>query len=79
MTSLTAHFDGNVIVPEQPVDLPVGCRLEVRVRPLDSGESSKSALAKLAELADHFPTNPKLPVDGAAEHDHYLYGVPKQP
>jgi hypothetical protein len=42
--TFTAHFDGKVIVPDEPVQLPVG-------QPLS---------------------------DLAAQHDHYLYGSPKQ-
>ena len=29
--TITAHFDGKVIVPEKPVKLPVGKRLRVHV------------------------------------------------
>lgn len=32
MTTLRAHFDGRVLIPEQPVDLPLGCSLEIDVR-----------------------------------------------
>jgi hypothetical protein len=30
-TRLRAHFDGRVLVPEEPVDLPVGESVEIRV------------------------------------------------
>lgn len=32
MTVLRAHFDGRVIVPDEPVDLPKNRTLEVQVR-----------------------------------------------
>ena len=32
MTKLHAHFDGRVLIPDEPVDLPRGCTLEVEVR-----------------------------------------------
>jgi hypothetical protein len=32
MTTLRAHFDGRVLVPDEPVDLPVGKSLELVVR-----------------------------------------------
>ena len=35
-------------------------------------------LALLEELRQ-LPENPDWPADGAAQHDHYLYGTPKQP
>jgi hypothetical protein len=72
MTTLKAHFDGEVLVPDEPVDLPRGCTLEVMVRVAD--EPSASSLAGLANFAEQFPTNEALPTDGAARHDHYLYG-----
>jgi hypothetical protein len=31
--SIRAHFDGKVIVPEEPMDLPVNTALNVEVRP----------------------------------------------
>ncbi len=39
MTTLTAHFDGQVLVPEQPVELPTDCVLEITVRPLSPAPS----------------------------------------
>ena len=35
MTTLRAHFDGRVLVPDEPVDLPLGRSLEVQVREAD--------------------------------------------
>jgi len=68
-----------VFVPETPVDLPVGCVLDI---PLPSPERSQEAdkpLLKLARKLEQFATNPEWPPDGAAQHDHYLYGTPKKP
>jgi hypothetical protein len=87
--TLKAHFDGKVLVPDEPVDLPVNCALEVSVRPIVTvptpadeapvDEKGKTSLQKLAELLSQFPQNPDWPEDGAAQHDHYLYGTPKRP
>jgi hypothetical protein len=30
-TKLRVHFDGRVLVPEEPVDLPIGQSVEIRV------------------------------------------------
>ena len=76
MTILKAHFDGKVIVPDEPVDLPVGQVLEVRVEPIEPPQQPKTTLQKLAEVAREFPAE-GLPPDAAAQHDHYLYGTPK--
>jgi hypothetical protein len=31
MNTIQAHFDGRVIVPDEPVDLPVGQQLEIQI------------------------------------------------
>ena len=74
MTTLTAHFDGKVLVPDEPVELPVNCALKVQVEPVEQS----SPLKPLVELAKRFPVTDG-PKDGAAQHDHYLYGLPKRP
>jgi hypothetical protein len=92
---LTAHFDGKVLIPDKPVNLPVGCALEVHVQPLPLcpiggegwGKGEKHVpvsaedrpLMKLVKLLEELPDNPDTPTDGAAQHDHYLYGLPKRP
>lgn len=85
MTVLKAHFDGKVLVPDEPVNLPVNCALEVHVRPAvetsaaaKNSETGKTPLEGLAELLSQYPSNPNAPTDGAAQHDHYLYGTPKR-
>ncbi len=74
--TVRATFDGKVLIPEQPLDLPSGSVVELEVRsPAEDGES---LLADLLKLAESSPPNPDLPTDGAAQHDHYLYGTPKR-
>ena len=77
MTVLKAHFDGKVLVPDEPVDLPVNCALEVQVKPAGNSTAEEKPLKPLLELARKFPVS-NWPADGAAEHDHYLYGTPKR-
>ncbi|HEX5442626.1 MAG TPA: hypothetical protein VFW87_02300, partial [Pirellulales bacterium] len=74
-----ARFDGNVLIPDTPVDLPVGCVLEVWVMPVTPPQQVERPLRILAELARSLPLNPDSPTDRAAQHDHYLYGTPKRP
>jgi hypothetical protein len=78
MTLLRAHFDGKVLVPTGPVDLPIGQELEVQVTPVQ-GNGEPTLLNRLAELGESLPANPDVPTNGAAQHDHYLYGLPKKP
>jgi hypothetical protein len=75
MTILRAHFDGKVLVPNEPVDLPIGQELELQVTAVPA--AAPSVLQRLAKLAGEIPSDPAIPRDGAAQHDHYLYGLPK--
>ncbi|MCP4248486.1 MAG: hypothetical protein GY778_15670 [bacterium] len=45
----------------------------VRVEPV-----TDRPLMDLARLTEQLPGDGDWPADGAAEHDHYLYGTPKQ-
>ena len=73
---ISAHFDGKVIVPDEPLDLPANQALIVQIEPVDaSGKGEESVLSWLVANA---LDSDSLPVDLAAEHDHYLYGCPKK-
>ncbi len=74
--TVTAHFNGQVFVPDGPVDLPVGSRVRVVV---ETVESPATSLAGLLAESQKLPINPDWPIDGAAQHDHHLYGTPKTP
>lgn len=79
MTMLKAHFDGKVLVPDEAVNLPVNCPLEVQVCPIKQLPAAEKPLAKLARKLALIPGNANHPPDGAAQLDHYLYGLPKRP
>ena len=76
--TLRVHFDGKVLIPDEPVNLPVNCSLEVEVTSA-SGSTKKKAksLRKLVEAARKCPVR-NGSADGAAQHDHYLYGTAKR-
>jgi predicted DNA-binding antitoxin AbrB/MazE fold protein len=74
--SFDAHFDGKVFVPDEPVDLPVGHKVRVVIEPV--AQNHDSSLNELLIKLQQLPENPDWPVDGAAQHDHYLYGTPKK-
>jgi hypothetical protein len=79
MFDFNAHFDGKVIVPEQPVDLPMDRSFVVHIVTLAAAEPAaetfpQSALQWLAENA----VDDDLPRDLSAQHDHYLYGTHKR-
>ena len=70
--TITAHFDGAVLVPDEPVQLPIGQPLRISV------ELEDSAATRFADLFDFSVDMPDAPPDLAAQHDHYLYGSPKR-
>ena len=77
MNIVKARFDGQVFVPEGPVDLPVGHVLEIPINPPIEKSNGDRPLVDLLNLLNQMPVNKDWPEDGAAQHDHYLYGTPK--
>lgn len=69
--TILAHFDGKVIVPDEPLDLPAGERLQVRI------ESASRKRSPFADLLKFGVDLPDAPSDLSEQHDHYLYGTPK--
>jgi hypothetical protein len=72
MTIITAHFDGKFIVPDEPVELPIGEPLRI------SCEAAAGIPLRFAGLLDLAADLPGAPADMAAQHDHYLYGSSKR-
>jgi hypothetical protein len=70
--SIAAHFDGQFIVPDEPVQLPVGQRLRVHV---ELADPSPPRFGELLRFASDLPD---APPDLSAQHGHYLYGTPKR-
>jgi hypothetical protein len=50
MTKLHAHFDGRVLIPDEPVNLPQGRTLEVEVREVASHGSARAILDAMKDL-----------------------------
>jgi len=71
-TRITAHYDGKVLVPDEPVELPVGQPLQLHV------ELGPPATPRFAEFLGLAADLPDAPADLAVQHDHYLYGSPKR-
>jgi hypothetical protein len=68
-----AHFDGRVIVPDEPLDLPANQALIVQIERV-GGEAVPSDESALTWLAAHAVDSEALPTNLAHGHDHYLYG-----
>jgi hypothetical protein len=73
--TVSAHFDGKVIVPDQPLDLPLNERLIVQIQPV-SGNAEPAEESALSWLAANAVDSESLPRDLADRHDHYLYARP---
>ena len=69
---IAARFDGKVLIPEGPVELPVGQPIHIRV------ELPAESAPKFTDLAQFAADLPDGPTDLAMQHDHYLYGSPKK-
>ena len=71
--TVRAHFDGKVIVPGEPLDLPPNQALIVQIERV-SGEPAPAKESVLTWLAANAVDSEALPADLADRHDHYLYG-----
>jgi hypothetical protein len=73
-------FEGTVIngvvVLDPATQLPEGTRVDVKVR--EEAAPSEGATPTLLSLLKLAGTAPDLPEDFAAQHDHYLHGMPKR-
>ncbi|MDP9375230.1 MAG: hypothetical protein M3Q65_22820 [Chloroflexota bacterium] len=72
----TVVFDGQVLRPETPLDLRANTRYRVTITPVvpedtDAGDAW--------DVLDALSASVEAPADWASQHDHYLYGTPKQP
>jgi hypothetical protein len=76
MIAFNAHFDGRVIVPEDAIDLPRDRSFVVSVD-LSGNASEDAPLHALRWIAEN-AVEDELPSDLSSQHDHYLYGTPKQ-
>ena len=67
MVAITGHFDGKVIVPDGPIDLPRGQRLLVHIEPAPKAQSqtiqSGSAKGEI-EISEDF----EAPLDDMNEY-----------
>ncbi len=79
MERFVAHFDGKYLLPDQPVDLPIGKPLQVTAE--EVAKPADTPPLNLGEWLDAIVAETGLvegPEDWAAELDHYLYGTPKR-
>lgn len=71
--TVNAHFDGKVIIPDEPLDLAPNQALILQIQPL-GGKDVSTEESSLAWIAANAVDSEALPVDLADRHDRYLYG-----
>ena len=84
MSVIRAQFDGKVFVPQEPVSLPEGTKVQILVEPVTSAAKQQaseklvqSPFSGLLERLDKIEDESELPVDASMHVDHYLYGHSK--
>lgn len=75
--TIHAIYENGVFRPLEAIELPEKCEVELSVQPKKADDNRP--LLRLLEIARQFPDDPDSPPDMAAQLDHYLYGMPKQP
>ena len=68
MIAIRAHFDGKVLVPDDPVKLPKGKALNLQIEVVRDTEKRKRALLKLGA----HPVRGGIP-DASVNLDKYIY------
>ena len=81
--NIDAIFDNGILRPIEPLTLPEGARVHLRVEEATAAnqpslESNEGELPTLLErMKDFVGTVHNLPPDASVNLDHYLYGAPK--
>lgn len=73
--TVEAIYEDGVLKPAQPLPFEEHEKVRITV-----AESRLSLAEQIAARVRALPpeTLDRLPADGAAEHDHYIYGTPKR-
>jgi predicted DNA-binding antitoxin AbrB/MazE fold protein len=82
--NIDAIYDNGVFRPIEPVILPEGTRVHLRVEEENGAERPVTEMAEgemptlLERFKDVVGTIDELPEDSSINLDHYLYGRPKR-
>jgi hypothetical protein len=72
------HVKNGVVVLDDPVALPEGCEVAVVVTSASEEPAENGEPTLFDQLAAVIGKGRDLPSDLAANHDHYLHGLPKK-
>jgi predicted DNA-binding antitoxin AbrB/MazE fold protein len=82
--NIDAVFDNGVFRPIEPLALPNGARVHLRVEDQSASQQSEDDQAEavlptlLERMKDFVGKVENLPPDASTNLDHYLYGTPKR-
>lgn len=72
--TLTAVFDGRVLLPDSPLNLEPNTRYVITIQATAQPDTENNAWDVLEAMTGTI----EAPSDWSSEHDHYLYGTTKQ-
>ena len=72
MVQFSGRFDGRVITPDEPVEIPVNTPLRISIEPAPTPGSDVVDWTRLLDLAKACAI--EGPADLAERHDHYAHG-----
>jgi predicted DNA-binding antitoxin AbrB/MazE fold protein len=68
--TVEATYENGVLKPKQPLALAEGTEVRLTLCPVDDDQDPLEAVIGIGDSGR---------TDGADQHDHYIYGTPKQP
>lgn len=74
--NLTVTFDGEVFHPDQKPDLKPNTRYLISI--LSAPEIKEKSAQNAWDILEDMAGQIEASEDWSSEHDHYLYGTPKQ-
>lgn len=78
MTTLRAHFDGKQVVLDEPMPAGVAPNTPVLIVVSSSTDHSNTPKGLFDAMASIQLDGSDLPPDFAAQHEHYVKGLPKR-
>ena len=76
MVEFTGRYDGNVITPDERVEIPMNIPLRVTIEPTTEKQAQQVNWQRLLDLANECTV--EGPEDLAERHDHYAHGKPSE-
>jgi hypothetical protein len=76
--SFDGHVENGQIILDTPAELPNGAKVRVDLVPAEEDKDAGPDLTLYERYKHVIGKAQHLPPDASVNHDHYLYGTPKQ-